>query len=178
MLRVQCPIDATDNFIMQRDRHNENNFNKPIYQVGDWSLYLEAPKKEPAIERASRSKMPHVYYLYTPIKMFTVQVFETSFRNAAGKIVNTSNHKYDQRIVVTIHFANGYKYRMSYFCKLTLSEVTNYTKIMEGNLVTEAEEHEGDRIQDFGELHGDWMKYLFQSTNNETVNDPKERVEA
>jgi len=163
MLRVQCPIDATDNFIMQRGQQG------PKYQVGDWSLYLEAPKGEPAIERASRSKMPHVYYLYTPIEMFTVQVFETCFRNAVGKIVNTSNHQYDQRIVVKIHFANGYKYRMSYFCKLTSSEVTNYTKIMEGNLVTEAEEHEGDRIQDFGELHGFWTHMLFKENNKRTL---------
>jgi len=163
MLRVQCPIDATDNFIMQRGQQG------PIYQVGDWSLYLEAPKGEPAIERASRSKMPHVYYLYTPIEMFTVQVFETSFRNEVGKIVNTSNHEYDQQIVVKIHFANGYQYQMSYFCKLTLSEVTNYTKVMEGNLVTEAEEHEGDRIQDFGELHGFWTHMLFKENNKRTL---------
>ena len=163
MLRVQCPIDATDNFIMQRGQQG------PKYQVGDWSLYLEAPKGEPAIERASRSKMPHVYYLYTPIEMFTVQVFETSFRNEVGKIVNTSNHEYDQQIVVKIHFANGYQYQMSYFCKLTLSEVTNYTKVMEGNLVTEAEEHEGDRIQDFGELHGFWTHMLFKENNKRTL---------
>lgn len=172
MLRVQCPIDATDNYIDQRGQQGPN------YQVGDWSLYLEAPKEQPAIERANRSKMPHVYYLYSSIEMFTVQVYETGYRRPDGKIVRNSNHKYDQRIVVNIHFANGYKYRMSYFCKLTLSEVTNYTKIMEGNLVTEAEAHEGDRIQDFGELHGDWTQMLFKSTNNETVHDSKERIEA
>lgn len=171
MLRVECPIDATKNYMYEVGQSN------PVYTHGDWSLYLESPKGEEILQRANPYKVPNVYYLYSPIEMFAVNALLN--RSISSAVYTASKLKpHTQRIYAQIYFANGYKYRMSYFLNISDDQVRNYAKIMEGNLIAEVERHGGNNIQDFGILHKDWLNYLFQSTNNETVNDPKERVEA
>jgi len=169
MLRVQCLIDSSENYI--RSHLQDDN---PILQIGDWHLNLTLPVNDGFhsldIKRRLLSQLPSIYFIYSPIEMWTIDVLEVEERQSDDTLVQQSPIiPYKQTFLVTIHFGNGAVYRMEYYCDLNSSEVKEFTNEIQDCILIEAEEHQGHRIQDFGELHGDWTYMLFKENNKRTL---------